>query len=190
MKDSVDGSHDVFVQSIRTGEPLAGVEVDMLGKNGLPISRARPTPTAAPASRPSRISPARRRRRCTCRSDRWRLLVPAIRTRRPQLNLSRFDTGGIYTQGEPGSLQAYLFSDRGIYRPGDDIHVGVVVKQMDWKPLPDGLPLEMVVTDPRGVQIRSRTIKFSSAGFEDFSTATRAGFSDRLLRFLALHRAR
>ncbi|HZC46610.1 MAG TPA: MG2 domain-containing protein, partial [Candidatus Acidoferrum sp.] len=89
-----------------------------------------------------------------------------------QLNLSRFDTGGLYTQGETGSLHAYLFSDRGIYRPGDDIHIGVVVKQMDWKPLPNGLPLQMVVTDPRGVEIRSRTIKFSSAGFEDFSTAT------------------
>src|SRR5260370_788565 len=30
----------------------------------------------------------------------------------------------------------------------------------------------MVVTDPRGIEIRRRTIKFSSSGLEDFSTAT------------------
>src|SRR5260370_27213069 len=37
VKDSVAGNHDVFVQSIRTGQPLAGIEVEVLGKNGLPI---------------------------------------------------------------------------------------------------------------------------------------------------------
>src|SRR6202008_2949830 len=56
--------------------------------------------------------------------------------------------------------------------PGENIHIGIVVKQMDWKPLPNGLPLELVVTDPRGVEIRRQPIKFSSAGLEDFSTAT------------------
>ena len=172
VKDSADGSHDVFVQSIHTGEPLANVEVEMLGKNGLPIF-SRKTDANGRASFPTFKDFTREKTPTVyvAQTDGDFSFLPYERGDR-QLNLSRFDTGGIYTQGEPGSLQAYLFSDRGIYRPGDDIHVGVVVKQMDWKPLPDGLPLEMVVTDPRGVQIRSRTIKFSSAGFEDFSTAT------------------
>jgi alpha-2-macroglobulin len=37
VKDSVDGSHDVFVESVRTGQPAAGVEVEVLGRNGLAI---------------------------------------------------------------------------------------------------------------------------------------------------------
>jgi len=65
-----------------------------------------------------------------------------------------------------------LFSDRGIYRPGDSIHVGIVVKRRDWKPLAPGVPLELDVTDPRGVEIRRQMIKFPPAGFEQYSTAT------------------
>jgi len=37
VKDNTDGSHDVFVQSITQGVPVAGVNVTVLGKNGLPI---------------------------------------------------------------------------------------------------------------------------------------------------------
>jgi alpha-2-macroglobulin len=172
VKDSADGSHDVFVQSIHSGTPLADVAIDMLGKNGLPIF-SRKTDADGRATFPT-FKDFKREKTPTvyvAQSDGDFSFLPYQRNDR-QLNLSRFDTGGLYTQGEPATLQAYLFSDRGIYRPGDDIHIGVVVKQMDWKPLPDGVPLEMVETDPRGVAIRSRMIKFSSAGLEDFSTAT------------------
>ena len=172
VKDSVDGSHDVFVQSIHSGTPLADVAVDMLGKNGLPIF-TRKTDANGRATFPS-FKDFKREKTPTvyvAQSDGDFSFLPYQRNDR-QLNLSRFDTGGLYTQGDTAALQAYLFSDRGIYRPGDDIHVGMVVKQADWKPLPAGLPLEMVMTDPRGVEIRSRIIKFSSTGMEEFSTAT------------------
>jgi uncharacterized protein YfaS (alpha-2-macroglobulin family) len=172
VKDSADGSHDVFVQSIHSGAPLADVAIDMLGKNGLPIF-SRKTDADGRASFPTFKDFTREKTPTVyvAQSDGDFSFLPYQRNDR-QLNLSRFDTGGLYTQGETGSLQAYLFSDRGIYRPGDDIHIGMVVKQMDWKPLPDGLPLELVETDPRGVAIRSHTIKFSSTGLEDFSTST------------------
>ncbi len=172
VKDSADGSHDVFVQSIHSGEPLADVAIDMLGKNGLPIF-SRKTDADGRASFPT-FKDFKREKTPTvyvAQSDGDFSFLPYQRNDR-QLNLSRFDTGGLYTQGETASLQAYLFSDRGIYRPGEDIHIGIVAKQMDWKPIPDGLPLELVETDPRGVAIRSHTTKFSSTGFEDFSTAT------------------
>ncbi|MGC2303302.1 alpha-2-macroglobulin [Candidatus Binatus sp.] len=172
VKDSADGSHDVFVQSIHTGAPLADVAIDMLGKNGLPIF-SRKTDADGRATFPTFKDFTREKTPTVyvAQSDGDFSFLPYQRSDR-QLNLSRFDTGGLYTQGDSGTLQAYLFSDRGIYRPGDAIHIGVVVKQMDWKPLPEGLPLEMVETDPRGVAIRSQTIKFSSTGLEDFSTAT------------------
>ena len=40
------------------------------------------------------------------------------------------------------SLQAFLFSDRGVYRPGEAVTLGVIVKSLDWSPLPAALPLE------------------------------------------------
>src|SRR5690606_25940551 len=37
VKRSVDGSQDVFVQSIATGAPVAGASVEVIGRNGLPV---------------------------------------------------------------------------------------------------------------------------------------------------------
>jgi uncharacterized protein YfaS (alpha-2-macroglobulin family) len=37
VKDEAGGIHDVFVQSIRSGQPLADVDVATLGRNGLPV---------------------------------------------------------------------------------------------------------------------------------------------------------
>lgn len=203
VKDSVDGSHDVFVQSIRDGTPLADVEVQILGKNGLP-ALSQKTNADGRATFPT-LKQFTREKTPTVymvRKDGDFSFLPYNRPDR-RLNFSRFDTGGVYTgarpepvqarwgdggrryhiaapesgpepfNGEQGeSLQAYLFSDRGIYRPGDDIHVGLIVKPMDWKPLPDGVPLQIVVSDPRGVEIRREMVKFSPTGFEEFSTAT------------------
>ena len=44
-----------------------------------------------------------------------------------ELNYSRFETGGVSHNPE-NNLNAYVFSDRGIYRPGDQIHIGAVIK--------------------------------------------------------------
>src|SRR5205807_2427211 len=40
-KKNADGSHDVFLMSIKEGKPLANVAVDLLGKNGIPIQSAK-----------------------------------------------------------------------------------------------------------------------------------------------------
>ena len=37
VKQAVDGSQDVFVQSIHTGSPVGGASVQVIGKNGLPV---------------------------------------------------------------------------------------------------------------------------------------------------------
>ena len=172
VKDSADGSHDVFVQSIRTGEPLAGVTVDILGKNGLPVF-SRTTDASGRAGFPSLKDFSREKTPTVyvAQSDGDFSFLPYDRYDR-RLNLSRFDTGGLYTEGETESLQAYLFSDRGIYRPGDEIHIGMIVKQNQWQALPEGLPLELVMTDPRGIEIRHQMEKFSDAGFEEYSAST------------------
>ena len=51
-KRSVDGSQDVFVQSIATGAPVAGATVEIIGRNGLPVlTRDDATATVTCASR-------------------------------------------------------------------------------------------------------------------------------------------
>ncbi len=58
---------------------------------------------------------------------------PSCRTRGEdrQLDFSRFDIGGV--ESRSGSeLDAFVFTERGIYRPGDEIRIGLIVKQRDW----------------------------------------------------------
>lgn len=76
-----------------------------------------------------------------------------------QLNFSKFDIGGLYTYNqELHSLSAYLFSDRGIYRPGDSVHIGMIVKQAYAQPQPAGLPLQVTVVDSRGTTIKDEKL--------------------------------
>jgi alpha-2-macroglobulin len=172
VKDSADASHDAFVQSIRTGEPVADASVSVLGKNGLAVLSAK-TDVNGHVSFPT-LKDFKREKTPTVyavEKDGDLSFLPIDRNDR-RLNLSRFDTGGVYSTPDSDSLQAYLFSDRGIYRPGEEIHLGMIVRTIDWKPLPEGLPLELVISDPRGIEIRRQVAKFSTVGFEEFSTAT------------------
>ena len=45
-----------------------------------------------------------------------------------KLDYSRFDIGGEPNELEAGALKAFLFSDRGLYRPGDTIQPTGIVK--------------------------------------------------------------
>ncbi len=45
-----------------------------------------------------------------------------------ELNFSRFDTSGLTGIG-PNDLTAFVFSDRGLYRPGDEARLGLIVKR-------------------------------------------------------------
>ena len=85
-----------------------------------------------------------------------------------KLNFSRFDTGGVTTQSDAPGLQTYLFSDRGIYRPGDTINLGIITKSDNWKTDISGVPLEITVTDPTGLEIRREKISFEKDGFQEF----------------------
>jgi len=62
VKRSLDGSQDVFVQSIATGLPVAGAEVEVIGKNGQTLFTQVTTPPAAPSSPSWRTSIANARR--------------------------------------------------------------------------------------------------------------------------------
>lgn len=173
VKDNNDGSHDVFVNSITQGAPVAGATVTVLGKNGLPIL--------------SRIT-----------DDQGRVNFPTLKDfiddREPvvylanlnndvsfipfnnynrQLNFSKFDIGGIYTNNQDSqSLSAYLFSDRGIYRPGDTVHVGMIVKQAYAQAQPAGLPLQATVVDARGTTIKDQKIILNDTGYMDLDFST------------------
>lgn len=174
VKRNLDGSQDLFVQSIHDGRPVADVRIEVIGRNGLPVlSRSSDAqghvrfPTLKDFEREQEpvLYLARKGGDASFLPVDWRL--------RP-LDLSRFDVGGVANAVDAGALDAYLFSDRGIYRPGEQIRIGAIVRAHDWSALPAGLPLQLEVTDPRGQTIRRERLALSDAGFEQILHPTHA----------------
>jgi uncharacterized repeat protein (TIGR01451 family) len=164
VKDNADGTHDVFVQSIKSGEPVGGAKVEVLGKNGVPIVTAE-TDDYGRAAIPSLADFTHERHPVAyvVQRDRDVSFLPFGRADRV-LNFSRFDIEGI-SGIAPGDLTAFVFTDRGLYRPGDTANIGLVVKQHNWRGNLAGVPLELEIVDPRGRQVESRIVKCDAAGF-------------------------
>ncbi|MCL9683754.1 alpha-2-macroglobulin [Legionella maioricensis] len=175
VKDNNDGSHDVFINSITQGVPVANVTVTVLGKNGLPIL--------------SRVSDSQGRVNFPTLKDFVEDREPIVylanlnndvsfipfNNFNRQLNFSKFDIGGIYTNNqELQSLSAYLFSDRGIYRPGDTVHIGMIVKQAYAQPQPAGLPLQATIVDSRGTTLKDQKITLNDTGYMELDFTTNA----------------
>jgi uncharacterized protein YfaS (alpha-2-macroglobulin family) len=172
VKQGADKGHDVFVQNIHAGTPASGVAIQVLGRNGLPVVSA--TTDADGHARLPRLDDFQREKAPVAflarRGDDVSFIPYQRRDR--QLELSRFDVGGVVTGGRGARLDAYLFSDRGLYRPGDLFHVAAIVKAPNWKAPLAGVPLETVITDPRGLEVLKERIALPASGFTELSYKT------------------
>ncbi len=174
VKTGGNGQQDVFVMSFRSGAPVVDARVSLLGRNGVALFTAQsdgqgrvrfPSTAGLKAEKTPVVYLAEK--------DGDLSFLPYGRANR-QLNLSRFDADGL--RDGPDTLQAYLFSDRGIYRPGETVHVGMILRKRDWSALPVGLPLKAVISDPQEQEVWSRTVAFGAEGFEEISwTSPAAG---------------
>jgi uncharacterized protein YfaS (alpha-2-macroglobulin family) len=172
-KQSLDGPQDVFVQSLHTGKPLADTQVEILGRNGQVVLSA--TTTADGHVHFPDLRSFKHEHQpllfLARRGGDTSFLPIADRDRK--LDLSRFDVGGVDNRVDADALSAYLFSDRGLYRPGEELRVGAIVRSQDWKRSMEGIPLRLDVVDPRGIEIRSEPFNPGPAGFAEIHQATR-----------------
>ena len=169
VKQSTDGSRDVFVQSIFSGEPVAGVTVDVVAKNGSMLFTQ--TTDAAGRVHFEKLEGMVRERApllVLARKGGDMSFMPLNRSDR-QLDYSRFDVGGMQNARSLDQLSAYLFSDRGIYRPGETMHIGLIVKSADWARPLAGLPLEAEVLDARGLTVKRERVRVGAGGFLELS---------------------
>ncbi|MCB0221957.1 MAG: hypothetical protein KDH09_19825, partial [Chrysiogenetes bacterium] len=78
------------------------------------------------------------------------------------------DLEGSQVQGEPyeraAAYAAALYSDRGVYRPGETAHLVGIVRDKSYVAPPAEMPVELVLTDPRGRVLARRALKTNDAG--------------------------
>ncbi|WP_426114049.1 alpha-2-macroglobulin [Massilia sp. PWRC2] len=172
VKKSLDGSQDVFIQSIYTGKAVAGAVIDVVGLNGQVLFSQ--TTDDAGHTRFARIAGLAREKAplmIVARKAGDLSFMPLGRADRG-LDMSRFDIGGARNAAVADQLSAYLFSDRGIYRPGDTFHVAMVVKSARWNSSTSGLPLQVDILDPRGLVVKRDTVKLPADGMLETSYTT------------------
>jgi uncharacterized protein YfaS (alpha-2-macroglobulin family) len=168
VKKNADHTSDVFVVSIKTGEPVVGVTVELLGRNGIAVQSAK-------TSADGRVTFAsvdkneheKKPVAYVARLGDDISFIPYARDDR-MLNFSRFDVDGVTTVLAE-DLDAFVFTDRGVYRPGDEMHIGLVIKQRNWQGHLAGLPVEMEVIDSRAVTVQTKKIALPAVGFTDVS---------------------
>ncbi|MGG4610282.1 alpha-2-macroglobulin family protein [Providencia sp. Me31A] len=172
-KTSIDGSRDVFVQSIYTGEPVTGAKVSVIAKNGTTLLSQITDAGGHVAFSP--LNDFRNEQTAVMflvEKEGDVSFLPTSANYDRRLDLSRFDIYGDETPLDPRTLDSYLFSDRGVYRPGDRFNIGLITRTHDWKTSTAGIPLRIEVRDPRNTLMLSKSIQLNDFGFNELSYTT------------------
>jgi uncharacterized protein YfaS (alpha-2-macroglobulin family) len=92
-----------------------------------------------------------------------------IKTNEMSWNLSTFDTEG--EESAPGGTRAFIYTERGVYRPGDEVNISVIARNDD-NTFPDSHPLTMRIFNPKNQKVYDRTNTAGTDGFYNFHFQT------------------
>jgi len=151
---------NVFVRSLATAKPIADVELTLLARNNEVLGTAR--------------SDAQGRATFTAGLMRGNDgMVPAVMTASAEnkdfvfLDMTRagFDLSdrGVAGRAAPGALDIYTWTERGIYRAGETVHVAALARDDSARAV-DNLPLTFVFVRPDGVEDRRIVSSEEAAG--------------------------
>ncbi len=169
-KVNLDESSTVFVSSLTNGGPAADTEIYVLGRNGNSVWAGRTDDggrVEIPALPWREYKQEKQPVAIVARNGNDVSFIPYDAYDR-QVEYSKFDVDGTYASNV--SLKAYVFSDRGIYRPGESVIVGAIIKSRTFK-APAGAPVRMEIRDSRGRVVFSKTMSLTSDGMLDVKYA-------------------
>ncbi len=144
-----DGIH-VFVNSLATGQPKSGIEVRLISRGNEVLATRRSDASghvqfeAGLASGEGGSAPALLAA-TDPRADYAFLSLAA-----PAFDLTDRGVGG---RPAPSGLDAFVYSERGVYRSGETAHVMALLRDAQGMAAP-GVPLTFVVERPDGVEFR------------------------------------
>lgn len=142
---SSDNDVLVFCNSIKSAEPLSGVQVSFISTNNQKVQQVT-TDGNGVAKFENVLTKAKN------------FTVGMITTRLAgdfnymmfkdtKVETSRFDVGGM--QENTAGLQAFVYGDRDVYRPGETIHLNTIVRDKKWT-VPGQFPIKIKIMRPSG----------------------------------------
>ena len=151
----------VFVNDLRTTEPVSGAEVTLLDYQQQTLGSSRTDRDGL-----ARLAVARPAFLATVRSGGQTGYLRMDGG--SALPVAHFDVAGTRA---PKGLKGFLYGERGIWRPGDTMHLTFVLLDTT-KRLAADHPVRFDLLDPRGQLVRSLTRTQSTDGFYTFDVAT------------------
>lgn len=161
---------DVFVRSLSTARPMAGVDMTLIAQNNDILGKA-------VTNADGRV----RFGRALINGD-YPLTPKMIMAYGPQedfaaldltrapLDLSDRDVAG---RAAPARIDGYVYFDRGIYRPGETVHVSALLRDSAGKAI-DSRPVSVTIRRPNGTEAESRRIESLDLGGLTFDYETPA----------------
>lgn len=154
-----DGLH-IFARALSSAKPMAGVELQLLAKNNEILGTA--------------MTDADGRATFTAGLIRGTAaMMPAVLTARNGtsdyvfLDMTRagFDLSdrGVTGRPAPGAIDIFAWTERGIYRAGETVHVAALARDIEARAI-EKLPLTFVFTRPDGVEDRRNISNDSKLG--------------------------
>ena len=141
---------NVFARSLATAKPIAGIDLTLLAKNNEILGTAKTDDQGRATFTPG-----------LTRGEGG--MTPAVLMAEQAgadfvfLDMTRagFDLSdrGVSGRPSPGQLDLYAWTERGIYRAGETVHVGALARDAAAKSV-DNLPLTFVFSRPDGVEDR------------------------------------
>lgn len=165
-----DGTSALFVSTIDNGSPAGDVQIDVLGRNGNAIWSGRTDINGhadIPAFPWSEYKNAREPVAIVARNGDDISFIPYDAAYAQRTDYSKFDIDGTYSYAST-PLNAYVFTDRGIYRPGESVTIGAVIKNNSFKSLA-GVPVRIEISNARGRTIMEKNLSLQSDGLLDLS---------------------
>jgi alpha-2-macroglobulin len=154
----------IFANSIRTAEPMAGVEVNLISTNnqkvyslktdGNGMAKFEKIAEKAPNFQIAMVT-------ASVEGDFNYLYLEDTR-----VETSRFEVEG--KRDNTTGLEAFIYGDRDIYRPGETLHFNTIVRTQQWKSAND-IPLIIKVLMPNGRELQSFRKNTNSEGAAEIS---------------------
>jgi alpha-2-macroglobulin len=167
MKTNADGSRDAFVMSLKSQLPVAGAKVALMARNGA-LLEEKVTDAMGHAVLGKVKVTAKESQPvvCTVHLAQDMAFIPLRPGQLPALDYSRYSIEGVQSS-RTQAVEAQVFTERGVYRPGDEIHYGAVVRRRDWQAVIEGLPIKATLTDSTGAVVSEHNVKLPLDGFFD-----------------------
>ncbi len=162
VKKTYDEGRDVWALSLKDGSPVSDAEYSLIGRNGDTLSAAAADAAGHVRFDPDPLAWGEREPVCiVARRGRDFAFLPLTRIRKT--NYGHTDVWGLETR-DMSSAAAFVFTERGVYRPGETVHAAILVKRNDWGQNLDGMPLTINLQNPRFKMVEKEAGRVGEGG--------------------------